>query len=554
MSSVLSYLANKWNVEPSSGSDLGRDCFQFRLNKEEDIQEILRNRPYQFGRWMLIVQRWEPIISPTFPSQIPFWINIKGIPLHYWHETVVRNIGLELGELESYGVTRSSARVRVVMDGLKPLPMEPTLDFDTGEESVISLEYERLGNHCSYCFRLSHLQSHCPEKPVELTNHQLDPNMLHQQRALLSDIAHPLNTAPAHTSPQNQPFQHRVDRYGRPFGDRVSTVGNRPVGPRNKIAPAPHTSRQLTDRELPLSPRNQRPRGHHSPPHPRHQYQRSAEDKRQEDRNAQHLSPRRQRESKSPSHGKEADPPRRDNRSPRRSLGRNLDRTDFQTLQQGSPPILSNRVSHSRSPTYQWRAKSPPADQEATSRQRQTHGEETTTHDHPNPLTRERVMDELQEVTLQYLNVEDPKEREARHRRALQSEMDGTVEATATRILLAAASTVQTTNPPSAPHEGGPPLEPGPNTAAAPPEKRRGRPAGTTRKNIRLSPKTYAGMGSKKRNLAQFQASPGPSNRPATRSARKQRRVPTSGDPPVTMIPPMAKPQMDFHLRKRDLP
>lgn len=129
MSSVLPYLAKKWDVDPSSGSDLGRDCFQFRFEAEEDIQEVLRNRPYQFGRWMLIVQRWEPIISPTFPSQIPFWINIRGIPLHYWHEKVVRNIGLELGELESYAVTRSSARVRVIVDGLKPLAMETHSGF-----------------------------------------------------------------------------------------------------------------------------------------------------------------------------------------------------------------------------------------------------------------------------------------------------------------------------------------------------------------------------------------------------------------------------------------
>lgn len=34
MSSILPYLAKKWNVDPSTGSDLGRDCFQFRLATE----------------------------------------------------------------------------------------------------------------------------------------------------------------------------------------------------------------------------------------------------------------------------------------------------------------------------------------------------------------------------------------------------------------------------------------------------------------------------------------------------------------------------------------
>ncbi|WZY99238.1 hypothetical protein YC2023_071567 [Brassica napus] len=107
MSSNLPSLAKKWNVDPSTGSDLGRDCSQFRLATEEDIQEFLKNRPYQYGRWMLIVQRWEPNISQSFQSQILFWITIRGIPLHYWHEKRVRNIGLEPGELENYVVWMS---------------------------------------------------------------------------------------------------------------------------------------------------------------------------------------------------------------------------------------------------------------------------------------------------------------------------------------------------------------------------------------------------------------------------------------------------------------
>ena len=95
MRAVLSYLAKKWNlVEHASGSDQGNGCFQFRFKKEEDRRDALNNRPYQFGRWMIIVQRWKPIISQSFPSQIPFWISLRGIPLHYWHEKVVRNIGL----------------------------------------------------------------------------------------------------------------------------------------------------------------------------------------------------------------------------------------------------------------------------------------------------------------------------------------------------------------------------------------------------------------------------------------------------------------------------
>ncbi|RID65881.1 hypothetical protein BRARA_D01053, partial [Brassica rapa] len=241
MSSVLPYLAKKWNlVSVSSGADMGNGGFQFRFNKEEDIQNVLANRPYQYGRWMIIVQRWEPIISPNFPAQIPFWISLRGIPLHYWHEKIVRNIGLELGELETYEVTRTSARVRVMVDGLKPLIMEAAMDYDSGEESIISLHYENLGNHCSICYRLSHLQSHCPDRPPAPATRQTEPNDLAQySRPRNTNLPPPTSQeSSGPTDYNNRPFQQRVDRHGRPFGSRVSLMSSRPTGPRNKLAPA----------------------------------------------------------------------------------------------------------------------------------------------------------------------------------------------------------------------------------------------------------------------------------------------------------------------------
>lgn len=57
---------------------------------------------------------------------------------------MIVKVGQELGTLENHELTKSTARVRVLVDGLKPLVMEPIIEFDSGEESVITLEYERL--------------------------------------------------------------------------------------------------------------------------------------------------------------------------------------------------------------------------------------------------------------------------------------------------------------------------------------------------------------------------------------------------------------------------
>lgn len=95
--SLIPSLPRKWNLKGRAvGSDLGNGCFQFRFEKEEDLRRVLDNRPYYFAYWMIILQRWEPVISNTFPSLIPFWIRIKGLPLHYWHDDMVCRVGREL--------------------------------------------------------------------------------------------------------------------------------------------------------------------------------------------------------------------------------------------------------------------------------------------------------------------------------------------------------------------------------------------------------------------------------------------------------------------------
>lgn len=75
-----------------------------------------------------------------------------------------KNIGLELGGLEDYRLTKSSTRIRLLMDGLQPIVKDLILDFNSGEETTLVLDYENLGNHCSLCNRLTHLRLHCPDR------------------------------------------------------------------------------------------------------------------------------------------------------------------------------------------------------------------------------------------------------------------------------------------------------------------------------------------------------------------------------------------------------
>lgn len=122
--------------------------------------------------------------------------------------------------------------------------MDPVLEFDTREESIISLEYEKLGNHCSYCFRLTHLQSQCPEKPKEVTTKETriastSPLLKYDRRGQQLTNNESLARKDERSQPQ---FKERLDRHGNPFGDRVSLKTKRAQGPRNKIAPYSESS------------------------------------------------------------------------------------------------------------------------------------------------------------------------------------------------------------------------------------------------------------------------------------------------------------------------
>lgn len=385
ISALIPALPRKWNLTGRTfGSDLGNSCFLFRFEKEEDLRRVLDNRPYQFAYWMVIIQRWEPVISATFPSMIPFWINIKGLPLHYWHEDMVCRVGQEIGTLMNHELTKTTARVRVLVDGLKPLVKESIVEFDSGEESSITLEYEKLEMHCSNCYSLLHARKYCPvkqeEESVAPTLWYRNPSRRNPGEALrglretrsrsretprgpsFSHTTRPITQREESKAKEaehtDSAFQERVDRHGNPFGERTSTkqTRNPPPGSSSNT----HGASSLSWRE-------------------------------------------------------------------KEKKGKERDLTDKPSGKDGNPlPPL---------PRTQWRAKltsvseNEPAlqSQQNTPTPNRGNGQRTEVNSSLIP-TREAVMEELQEHTRQYVNCSDPVEAAARRQRVLYGDANGQME------------------------------------------------------------------------------------------------------------------------------
>ncbi|KAG2320437.1 hypothetical protein Bca52824_013650 [Brassica carinata] len=72
----------------------------------------------------------------------------------------IRAVGKELGKVEDCVPTR--ARVRVLLNGLKPLEMVRDILLPSGQTKEVEFAYEKLEKHCFNCFSLTHEKNDCP--------------------------------------------------------------------------------------------------------------------------------------------------------------------------------------------------------------------------------------------------------------------------------------------------------------------------------------------------------------------------------------------------------
>ncbi|RID46125.1 hypothetical protein BRARA_I02807 [Brassica rapa] len=160
-----------YSEEDSSVTLYGEPSKRIRAPEIDISALIMENNLTLIGRVSNpIEQSIGPLIS-SFPRKwslkgtvIPFWICLHKLPLHYWHEKMIYNIGQGLGVLEDYHISKTSAKIRVSVDGLQPITKTAIIEFGSGDELPVTLDYDGLENHCSHCNCLDHEVRHCPMK------------------------------------------------------------------------------------------------------------------------------------------------------------------------------------------------------------------------------------------------------------------------------------------------------------------------------------------------------------------------------------------------------
>uniref|UniRef100_A0A0D3BMA4 Zinc knuckle CX2CX4HX4C domain-containing protein n=1 Tax=Brassica oleracea var. oleracea TaxID=109376 RepID=A0A0D3BMA4_BRAOL len=117
----------------------------------------------QLGKIASLQMIWGmPIIHGDYPSIIPFWVVMSGIPLHLWTVKNLKSIGGRLGHVDVDSIQVAEGRMLIDIDSRLPLKFTKKVQAPEGEEVTIQIKYEMLFKHCSTCGLLTHEKGYCP--------------------------------------------------------------------------------------------------------------------------------------------------------------------------------------------------------------------------------------------------------------------------------------------------------------------------------------------------------------------------------------------------------
>lgn len=87
---MINQMPRLWDLDSST---TGRIIGQFLFQSEESLNLVLRRSPWSFAEWMVTVHRWSPNLPEEAQKVIPFWIQIRGIPLQFLTRGMIEYIG-----------------------------------------------------------------------------------------------------------------------------------------------------------------------------------------------------------------------------------------------------------------------------------------------------------------------------------------------------------------------------------------------------------------------------------------------------------------------------
>ncbi|XP_024004809.1 uncharacterized protein At4g02000-like [Eutrema salsugineum] len=149
MADLILDMPRKWQVyDRVRGVALSSERFQFIFKYEHDLEEVLKKRVWTFNEWSIIIDRWVEKPPDDYLKFMPVWIQIRNIPVNYYTEASIYDLGSIIGEVKEMAFdpekpqSKDYVRVKVNFDVSRPVRRSKEVILPTGETTTIWYDFE----------------------------------------------------------------------------------------------------------------------------------------------------------------------------------------------------------------------------------------------------------------------------------------------------------------------------------------------------------------------------------------------------------------------------
>ncbi|KAL0667217.1 hypothetical protein Bca4012_029921 [Brassica carinata] len=169
MARMIDYMPQAWRLyDRVRGIALSRDRFQFVFKREEDLVTVLKDRPWSYNHWTMVMERWVPSPPGDFLTKFEVWIRIRNIPINHFTIGTMHLLASKVGFVKEIAYDPKSSqkteyiRAKVLFTATNPAFEAKNLTLPSNEIVVIEYEYEKIHKRCFHCHRLTHEKAMCP--------------------------------------------------------------------------------------------------------------------------------------------------------------------------------------------------------------------------------------------------------------------------------------------------------------------------------------------------------------------------------------------------------
>ncbi|XP_048599590.1 uncharacterized protein LOC125579786 [Brassica napus] len=169
MSRMIEYMMTAWRVyDRFQGIALSRDRFQFIFQREEDLQTVLKDRPWSYNHWTIALERWTANPPDDFLKTMDLWIRIRHIPVNHFTSDTMYRLASEVGKVDviaydpKVSQTKDYIRAKVCFNLENPAKASRKMNIKSGGTVITEFEYEKIHKRCFHCLRLTHEKIRCP--------------------------------------------------------------------------------------------------------------------------------------------------------------------------------------------------------------------------------------------------------------------------------------------------------------------------------------------------------------------------------------------------------